>query len=100
MLPRALKRIKVPRPRTGSIILPRTTNKGEEAEYRHALALYKLTQNPVAAEALFGPDASEGITLINQETGKPIIGLSLIKRIKWINRDIYPVNIWEGEKLR
>ena len=72
MLPRALQRIKVPRPRTGSIILPRTTNKGEEAEYRHALALYKLTQNPVAAEALFGPDASEGITLINQETGKQI----------------------------
>ena len=31
------------------------------------------------------------------EVIKPIIGLSLIKQI---NRDIYPVNIWEGEKLR
>ena len=47
-------------------------NKGEQAEYRHALMLYKLTQNPVAAEALFGPDACEGITLINQETKKQI----------------------------
>ena len=47
-------------------------NKGEQAEYRHALMLYKLTQNPVAAEALFGPDASQGITLLNQETKKQI----------------------------